>query len=137
MPSWPDMSSNLDAAKRYLAAIAGGATGDQLAAFFDPDVVQQEFPNQLTPDGATRGLTEILEGAERGQKVLRSQRYGGLGAVTRGAHVGVGRARRAAGGGGGGGGGWWGALFSPIPAGRVTAGRGDAGEIRRIPGLSG
>jgi ketosteroid isomerase-like protein len=85
----PDMSSNLEAAKQYLAAIAAGATRDQLAAFFDPEVVQQEFPNRLTPDGATRGLTEILEGAERGQKVLRSQRYEVLRAVTSGEHVGL------------------------------------------------
>jgi ketosteroid isomerase-like protein len=80
-------SSNLGAAQRYLAAIEAGATGAELAAFFAPDVVQQEFPNRLTPAGATRGLGDILEGAERGQKVLRSQRYEILHAVTSGEHV--------------------------------------------------
>jgi ketosteroid isomerase-like protein len=83
------MSSNLQGAKRYLAAIEAGATGDELAAFFAPDVIQQEFPNRLNPDGTTRGLKEILEGAERGQKVLRSQRYEILHAVTSGEHVGL------------------------------------------------
>jgi ketosteroid isomerase-like protein len=81
------MSSNLGSAQRYLAAIEAGATGVELAAFFAPDVVQQEFPNRLTPAGATRGLGDILEGAERGQKILRSQRYEILHAVTSGEHV--------------------------------------------------
>ena len=81
------MSENLQSAKQYLAAIEAGATGERLAAYFAPDVVQQEFPNRLTPAGATRGLSDILEGAERGQKVLRSQRYEILHAVTSGEHV--------------------------------------------------
>jgi ketosteroid isomerase-like protein len=78
---------NLQAARRYLAAIEAGATGDQLATFFAPDVVQQEFPNRLNPEGATRGLAGILEGADRGQKVLRTQRYEILRAVTHGENV--------------------------------------------------
>lgn len=43
--------------------------------------MQQEFPNQLAPR-ATRGLSDILECAERIQKLLRSQRYEVLHAVT-------------------------------------------------------
>lgn len=62
-------------ARRYLAAIEAGATGADLAAFFAADVVQEEFPNRLVPQGARRDLAAILDGAERGQKVLRAQRY--------------------------------------------------------------
>jgi hypothetical protein len=36
-------------AKEYLAAIERCATGDALAAFFTPDLVQREFPNRLIP----------------------------------------------------------------------------------------
>jgi ketosteroid isomerase-like protein len=57
----------------YLSAIEAGATGPALARFFTPDVVQEEFPNRLMPNGARRDLAAILEGAERGQKVLRRQ----------------------------------------------------------------
>jgi ketosteroid isomerase-like protein len=67
-------SANLAAARRYFAAIEAGATGDALAAFFTEDVVQEEFPNRLVPAGARRDLRALLDGAERGQKVMRSQR---------------------------------------------------------------
>ena len=67
--------ANLEVARRYLAAIEAGAVGDDLSAFFSPDVEQIEFPNRLVPGGARRGLSEMLEGALRGQKVMRQQRY--------------------------------------------------------------
>ena len=67
--------ANLEVARRYLAAIEAGAVGDDLAAFFSPDIEQIEFPNRLVPSGARRGRSEMLEGALRGQKVLREQRY--------------------------------------------------------------
>ena len=67
--------ANLEVARRYLAAIEAGAVGDDLAVFFAPDIEQIEFPNRLVPTGARRGSAEMLEGALRGQKVLREQRY--------------------------------------------------------------
>jgi ketosteroid isomerase-like protein len=67
--------SNLEIAERYLAAVQQGAIGDALAEFFAPQVVQEELPNRLSPRGARRDLAGLLEGAERGQKVLSSQRY--------------------------------------------------------------
>lgn len=73
---------NLDAAKNYLAAIERGAVGEALAAFFTPDVLQQEFPNRLMPNGATRTLQQILESADRGQAILSGQRYEILNSMT-------------------------------------------------------
>jgi ketosteroid isomerase-like protein len=67
--------ANLEVARRYLAALEAGTIGDELAAFFAPDVEQIEFPNRLVPTGGRRGLAEMLEGARRGQDVLREQRY--------------------------------------------------------------
>ena len=78
------LDSNLDVVRRYLAAIVAGATGDALAAFFTPDVVQEEFPNRLVPGGATRDLGALLDAAARGQRVLSAQRYEILNAVERG-----------------------------------------------------
>lgn len=68
-------AANLEAARRYLAAIAAGATGAALAAFYTPDAQQAEFPNRLVPSGATRDLAAVLDGAARGRQVLRAQRY--------------------------------------------------------------
>lgn len=62
-------------ARAYIAAIEGGAVGDELAAFYHPDAVQDEYPNRLFPAGARRDLGAILEGAERGQKLMARQIY--------------------------------------------------------------
>jgi ketosteroid isomerase-like protein len=67
--------NNLDNARQYLAAIQRGATGDALAQFFAPDVVQEEFPNRVVPNGKRRNLAAMLEGAERGQQVMSAQRF--------------------------------------------------------------
>lgn len=75
MTSNPDESPNIGRARRYLAAIEAGATGDSLAAFFASNVEQIEFPNRLVPAGARRDLAALLDGAIRGQQVLRGQRY--------------------------------------------------------------
>jgi ketosteroid isomerase-like protein len=67
--------SLMEIARSYLQAVERGATGEALAAFYTDDVVQEEFPNRLVPNGARRDLKALLEGAERGQKVVRDQRY--------------------------------------------------------------
>jgi ketosteroid isomerase-like protein len=68
-------TSRIELARRYLQALEAGAVGDELAAFFTADVVQEEFPNRLVPAGARRDLTALLDGAVRGQKVMRRQQY--------------------------------------------------------------
>lgn len=62
-------------ARAYIAAVEGGAVGDDLAAFYHPDVIQHEFPNRLTPNGAQRELADILRGAESGSKLMDRQIY--------------------------------------------------------------
>ena len=69
------MSSNIDLAKAYLQAIENMADCQELAQFLAPDVIQQEFPNRITPHGATRDLQDMLEGCERGKLIMRSQTY--------------------------------------------------------------
>lgn len=81
MPSDP---GTLDLAKRYLEALEAGATGDELAAFFAPDVVQEEFPNRFQPQGARRDLTAILDAAARGRAAMSSQSYRIVHAVANG-----------------------------------------------------
>jgi ketosteroid isomerase-like protein len=81
------MADALELARRYLAAVEGGATGDALAAFYAPEVVQEEFPNRLLPQGARRDLAAILKAAARGQQVMAAQRYEVLHAVASGDHA--------------------------------------------------
>jgi ketosteroid isomerase-like protein len=75
---------NLDLARRYLEAIASGMTGDELADFFLPDVIQEEFPNRFLPQGARRDLPAILDAAARGRAAMSSQSYRILHAVANG-----------------------------------------------------
>ena len=62
-------------ARAYVAAVEGGAVGEDLAGFYHPDVVQHEFPNRLIPNGAQRELADILRGAESGAKLMDRQIY--------------------------------------------------------------
>jgi ketosteroid isomerase-like protein len=83
------MSDVIELTRRYFAALERGATGDALAAFYAPEVVQEEFPNRLLPNGARRNLKGILEAAERGQRVMTAQRFEVLHLVADGDRVAV------------------------------------------------
>src|SRR4051812_45470962 len=65
----------LTIAKNYLKALRQGKTGKDLAIFFHEDVQQVEMPNRLNPNGTTSDLTTLLERAEHGKKILKSQDY--------------------------------------------------------------
>ncbi len=80
-------STNLETALTYLRAVEQGATGEALARFFHPEASLREHPNRLFPTGMTRDLKATLEGAERGQRVLTSQRYEVRQAVAEGEQV--------------------------------------------------
>jgi ketosteroid isomerase-like protein len=75
---------NLDVIRRYLKAIEDDSGA---ADFFTEDVVQIEHPNRFVPEGATRGLAELEQAAERGRKVLRRQRYEEKSALASGDRV--------------------------------------------------
>ena len=80
-------TDNLALVRRYLAAVASGTTGDTLAAFYAPEVVQEEFPNRLMANGARRDLPAILDAAVRGQAVMSAQTFELLNAVAEGDQV--------------------------------------------------
>jgi len=82
-----DSDDNLAQVRQYLQAVERFATGDELAEFFAPDVVQEEFPNRFFAHGMRRDLAAILEGAERGKQLLASQRYEIRNAVADDRHV--------------------------------------------------
>jgi len=78
---------NIEIARRYLARLSDGADADEIAAFYAPDVVQEEFPNRLMPNGATRDLAALKEGRVRGLALLRTKRLELLNAVADGDQV--------------------------------------------------
>lgn len=82
-------SDNTSRTRNYLAAMERGVTGEALAAFFAPEVIQREFPNLLVPEGREHDLASILAAAERGQSAVRDQRYKIVNLVECGACVAV------------------------------------------------
>lgn len=78
---------NVNQARRYLAALETFAQGEDLAAYFTPEVEQIEFPNRLVPQGATRGLRDLLDGAIKGAKVLKQASYEILNVLAQGDQV--------------------------------------------------
>ena len=79
--------TNLEAARRYLAALEQFTTGPALANLFTLDVVQTEFPNRMSPEGQRRELPGILAGAEAAKAVMSRQRFDIRSAIARGDHV--------------------------------------------------
>ena len=77
-------TDNLAIARRYLEALESGAEGSALAEFFTKDVVQEEFPNRLSPIGAHRDLAALLDAAKKGKKSLRAQKYDILNTIVDG-----------------------------------------------------
>jgi ketosteroid isomerase-like protein len=74
-------------ARQYLARLSDGAGPDEVAAFYAPDVVQEEFPNRLMPSGATRDLQTLKEGRARGLALLQKENFEVLNAVASGEQV--------------------------------------------------
>jgi len=77
-------TDNITIARRYLEALETGAEGGALAEFFTADVVQEEFPNRLSPIGAHRDLNAILAAAKKGKKIMRAQKFDILNSVSDG-----------------------------------------------------
>jgi ketosteroid isomerase-like protein len=113
--------ANIRLVRDYFAAVQRGATDHVLAAFYAPDVVQEEFPNRFLPNGATRDLQALQAAAKRGREAMAAQELELLNIVASGSQVAV-EAR------------WAGTLanaIGPIPAGTVMRARfGQFFEIR-------
>jgi len=87
VPLCGDSVDNLDIAKQYIARLSSGAGPGELDAFFAPDVVQEEFPNRLLPNGATRDLKAMKEGRARGLALLSAENFELVDAVAHGHRV--------------------------------------------------
>ena len=68
-------SSNSSLARQYLLAVASLGPFDDVANFFSPDIVFQEFPNRIAPQGRIRRAADLRAAYEQGRQLLRSQTY--------------------------------------------------------------
>jgi ketosteroid isomerase-like protein len=68
-------SSNSSLARQYLLAVASLGPFDDVANFFSPDIVFQEFPNRIAPQGRFRRAADLRAAYEQGRQLLRSQTY--------------------------------------------------------------
>jgi ketosteroid isomerase-like protein len=78
--------TNLEKARHYLNAIET-RTLDASTDLFHPDIVMEQFPNRIYPNGLRAGLAQMLQGAEKGKKLLSSERYQITNEVTNGNSV--------------------------------------------------
>src|SRR3984893_9414613 len=68
-------SSNVSRTHQYLQAVASLGPFDDVANFFSPDIVFQEFPNRIAPQGRVRRAADLRAAYEQGRQLLRSQTY--------------------------------------------------------------
>lgn len=69
------MATTIEILGEYLKTIEAFPAADVLGDFFTPDVVHEEFPNRLFPEGRRNDLAALLAASRRGPEILASQRY--------------------------------------------------------------
>ena len=70
-----EREANVALIQSYFAAIQHGVDAQEIVDFYAPNVVQTEFPNQFSPNGASRDLEGLQEAAKRGSSAMSSQRF--------------------------------------------------------------
>jgi len=67
-------ADHLDTVRRYLKAIEDGTFAD-LEYLFAPDIVMEQLPNKIYPQGLHGNRAQMAEGFAKGRKLLSSQAY--------------------------------------------------------------
>ncbi len=67
--------TNLERARAYLRAIESRVDEEELASFFAPDVVVEQFPNRLVPKQVKSSLADVKRESERGKESVARQSY--------------------------------------------------------------
>jgi len=67
-------ADHLDTVRRYLRAIESGTFAD-IEDVFTPDVVMEQLPNRVYPQGMRATRSQMSEGFEKGRKLLSAQTY--------------------------------------------------------------
>ncbi len=74
----------LEIVRSYFRAIEANASEEVMREFFAPEIIQEEFPNRLVPEGARRDLAALMDASRKGRAVVERQRYEVLCAVESG-----------------------------------------------------
>ena len=64
----------LNTVRRYLLAVENGTFAD-IQDLFTPDVVIEQLPNRIYPQGLRATLPQMAQAFEKGRKLLSSQTY--------------------------------------------------------------
>jgi ketosteroid isomerase-like protein len=83
----PSPTDNLALVRQYLKAIESGASAEEMAQFFAPEVIVEIFPSKFFPNGSRDNLTGILAAAKRGKKAMTTQTYAVRNALASGDQV--------------------------------------------------
>lgn len=68
-------ATNLAIIRRYYDTFATNPLPEAFEPFYAEDIVQDEFPNRLLPNGARRDLAALREAAERGRALMATQSF--------------------------------------------------------------
>lgn len=71
-------------AKAFVAAVAARTPFEVIERFYAPDVIQEEFPNWLIPNGTTRDLAALRDADAKGRQVISAQSCEVVNAVATG-----------------------------------------------------
>jgi|SRR6201989_387659 ketosteroid isomerase-like protein len=74
----------IDRAEAFVAAIAAGGPRETVEAFYAEDIVQEEFPNLLLPNGAVRDFINLRAAYDRSRHSIAEQSYEVVSAVASG-----------------------------------------------------
>jgi hypothetical protein len=62
-------ATNLETAFRFLEGLSRNADAAEIEALFSPDIVQIEYPNRFTPNGARSRMATVSLFASAGSEV--------------------------------------------------------------------
>ena len=85
--SGPEPGSDFGIARGYLHALSTDTAACDLARFFQPEALEEEFPNPMLPKGATRDLAALLNGRSLSREKWSGQTFDLRGATSGGSQV--------------------------------------------------
>jgi SnoaL-like domain len=72
----------IERAKRFVAAIAAAEPREIVEAFYAPDVLQEEYPNLLLPNGAVRDFINLRAAYDKSRYSIVRQSYEVVNAIA-------------------------------------------------------
>ena len=66
----------LDRVLHFVRTLEAGGGGEDIRPFLSADFVLVQAPHLLAPEGSTRTLDQVLEGADQSARVVADQKFG-------------------------------------------------------------